>query len=126
MAETDNNVSQSMPGYKISQESVTAKDKLISKYAGEASGTSGYGDALLKLMRSNGIYRREDMNLYDNFYRFPRLDPFSVVTTTREYAFFVKPRLQLFSSQGVLMEHVSNNPFFTDLCARGYTRTLEQ
>lgn len=126
MAETDNDVSQNTIDSKISQETVASKDELISKYAGETSGSSGYGDSLLKLMRSNGIYRREDMNLYDNFYRFPRLDPFSVVTTTREYVFFVKPRLQLFSSQGVLMDHLSNNPFFKDLCARGYTRTLEQ
>ena len=80
----------------------------------------------LRFLRSNGIYRRSDMQLFNSFHRFPRLDPYNVVTTTREYIFFIKPDLHLYNASGSLNPEISNNPIFSDLQSRGYQFVMEQ
>ena len=79
-------------------------------------------DVYKKLLRANGIYSRKELNHFDTFYRFPRLDPYNYLGTTREYVFFTKPDLHIFSGmdKGRLNDEIANMPFFLDLMQRGY------
>jgi hypothetical protein len=87
------------------------------------------------IMRANGIYRRKDMKLYNTFYRYPRLDPYNMLPTSREYVFFTKPDLHIFRSMDVngekvthkeLQSQLEDNGLFKDLVERGYAITLSQ
>ena len=82
-------------------------------------------DLWIKTLWANGIYRRSDMSLFDAFHKFPRLDPYNAVNTTREYVFFVKPDLHIFDGDAsVLNPEISKMPFFYDLMDRGYNHTV--
>lgn len=80
-----------------------------------------------KMMRSNGIYERTDLEWFDTFYRFPRMDPYNTMGPLREYVFFVKPDLHIFqneSDRGTLNTEIATVPFFADLMRRGYGETV--
>lgn len=79
-----------------------------------------------KFLRANGIYQRKDMQLYESFHRFPRLDPFNVMPPAREYVFFTKPDLNIYKAKGVLNPQLEKIQMFKDLDRRGYRSTLEQ
>lgn len=108
---------------KISTEATTDRAELNKEWSSDVISTD---KELLKLLRANGIYRRSDMQLFTSFHRFPRLDPYNLVTTTREYIFFVKPDLHLYNASGSLNPELSGNPFFSDLQTRGYQYVMEQ
>lgn len=74
---------------------------------------------LLKTLRSNGIYQNTDMDYNDSFYRIPRNDPFNLVDGGKEYIFFTKPDLNLFSGT-TLTDEAKNIPFFRGLINLGY------
>lgn len=111
------------PGTEVSYEAQSERAALNAEWT---SSTITTDTDLLKVLRSNGIYRRSDMELFTAFHRFPRLDPYNMVTTTREYLFFVKPDLNIFKASGSLSDCISNIAFFSDLQSRGYQRVLEQ
>ena len=82
-------------------------------------------DLYKRALRANGLYTRSDMNWFNVFYRFPRIDPFNALGPTREYIFFTKPDLHIFNERdiGVLNTEIANMPFFQDLMRRGYGKT---
>ena len=43
---------------------------------------------LARFIRANGIYQRNDFDDFNTFYLFPRMDPYKMLGTTREYVFF--------------------------------------
>src|SRR5574344_2036906 len=79
-----------------------------------------------KLMRSNGIYSKGDLDWNNTFYRFPRNDPYNFLGPTKEYVFFTKPDLHIFSSNdtSVLNSELSKIPIFVDMMNRGYNKTV--
>lgn len=91
---------------------------------------------LLRLLHSNGIYRREDFDDFNTFYIFPRNDPYRMMGTTREYVFITKPDLHIFGTRQNPNDPVINsnmnelNPelqsivFFRDLVERNYGDTV--
>lgn len=83
-------------------------------------------DDYKKLIRSNGIYSRSDLDKFNVFYRFPRLDPYNMLGTTREYVFFTKPDLHIFNATDIytLNSELRNYPYFYDLMRRGYNTTV--
>lgn len=87
---------------------------------------SNESDAYKKFLRSNGIYSRSDLNQFNVFYRFPRIDPYTAITSTREYVFFTKPDLHIFNSGDIyaLNPELANVPFFYDLMRRGYNTSV--
>lgn len=71
-----------------------------------------------RLIRSNGIYDRYDMNWGDRFARIGVIDPYNALTNTKEYIFITKPDLCLMTDSGAVHEVLSNNPFFVDAINR--------
>lgn len=98
------------------------RDNLINEYEEDSRGNGG----IAKLLRANGIFRREDFDDYNRFYLFPRNDPYRMLGTTREYVFFTKPDLHIFNNGdvGTLNDDIVNDPFFKDLHDRGYNKTI--
>lgn len=83
-------------------------------------------DDYKKLIRSNGIYTRAELDKFNVFYRFGRLDPYNMLGSTREYVFFTKPDLHIFNSSDIytLNPELANIPYFYDLMRRGYNTTV--
>lgn len=71
-----------------------------------------------RLMRSNGIFDREQMMWYNRFARIGILDPYNALTNSKEYIFITKPDLCLMNGNGGVSSVLSKNPFFVDAIAR--------
>lgn len=68
-----------------------------------------------KPRKSAGLYFREELDFYNKFCRFGYIDPYNTVETTREYIFFTKPDLHIFSgnNENTLNPQISE-PMFKD------------
>lgn len=95
--------------------------------------TKKENEDLMRVLHANGIYRRSDFDDYNTFYRFPRMNPYTTLTTTREYIFFTKPDLFIFDNSGngvqdgyQLSSCVRNVPLFLWMKAHNYIDTLKQ
>ena len=97
-------------------------------FRGAMSKAMAEDSTLIKSLWSAGIYRRQDMSMLDAFHRFPRIDPYRMISTNREYAFFVKPNLHLFNGtdSATLNPELSTVPFFASLMSRGYGPLMAQ
>lgn len=69
-----------------------------------------------KLRRSAGLYNRKEDDWLNKFHRFGCIDPFVQLEGTREYVFFTKPDLHIFSdkSPAYLNPQISQIPFFIE------------
>lgn len=85
------------------------------------------GDDLKKLLNSNSIYDRKQLEIYDKFNRFGYLNPYTNITTTKEYLFFTKPDLHIFESgnSDKLNKELASYPIFDDAIKR-YKPVLTQ
>ncbi len=109
-------------------------------------------DPIIRTLWSNGIYRKNDYDDFNEFYLFPRKDPYKMLGTTREYIFITKPDLHIFGSpnnslqksglsfRSTTYENITKNKknedpsilnpeldgilFFSDLYKRGYKEVL--
>lgn len=52
-------------------------------------------EALSPVKRAHGIYDREDIDIFNERYRFGLFNPYQALSTTREYLFFTKPDLNI-------------------------------
>lgn len=91
----DNNYSNITVDYGHMQKPVTYPGRTIK---GSGSENMLYDSEIRALIQSAGIYNRDEIEWYDKFSRFGYLDPFSVLTNTREYVFITKPDLHIFAS----------------------------
>ena len=73
-------------------------------YSFMGNGNESTDREIRNLMRYHGLYRRKDMKLYNTFYRYPRLDPYNMLPTSREYVFFTKPDLHIFQYLDLLQQ----------------------
>lgn len=81
-----------------------------------------------KTLNSNHIYTRSEVreNKFNKFSRFGFFDLYETSSNTREYIFFTKPDLHLFSpSTTTLNDEISNIPFFIN-CASSYKPVMCQ
>lgn len=74
------------------------------------------------LMHYNGLYERNEINLFDKVYRFGLFNPYGAITQTKEFLFFTKPDLHIYQMNdntgiltGKLNSGLINNPFWEDL-----------
>lgn len=81
---------------------------------------------ILQTLNSNHIYNREQIEWYTKFSRFGFLDPYNTNTVSREYLFFTKMDLHLFTPRTqTLNPQIANIPFFTN-CYTHYRDTMNQ
>lgn len=120
--------------YKQSKVDINNKNKLSQSFS------SGYStdEEIMKLLRSHGLYRRADIDLYGSMFRFGCMDPYNIVNSTREYVFFTKPDLNIYSADknlnsgaadingGKVTVGLDKNPFFVYLHNHGYEQVLQQ
>lgn len=82
-----------------------------------------------KLLKSNGIYKRSDIDWLNKFNRFGCIDPYNTVLgPVREYVFFTRPDLHIFkdATPSILNPEIGNMAYFVDLMQRGYGPVLQQ
>ena len=97
----------------------------------------GLGDSVItsdlyKLaLHGSNFFAKDEINLYDNIYRFGLYNPYNAVTNLREYLFFTKPDLNIFARDdqtgsftinksgtlysNILSSGLRNLPFWKDL-----------
>lgn len=75
-----------------------------------------------EILNYNGIFSRDyiDKNLFEKFNRFGYLDPYNTLSSNREYLFFVKPDLHIFSggNSSNLNPELNRLSIFTDAMSR--------
>lgn len=81
---------------------------------------------LNKILKSNLVYNRQDLQWYSTFNRFGFLDPYNNLSQSKEYLFFTKPDCHIFTpGTNTLQPALQTNTFFLD-AARRYPHVLEQ
>ena len=71
------------------------------------------------VFQSANIYNRADIEWYTKFNRFGVLDPFNALTNTKEYLFFTKPDLHIYTpNTNTLNPQLADSPFFVELDKR--------
>lgn len=89
---------------------------------------SGTNDTVFdKLIKANGIHNSSKSGFYNKFARFSYLDPYNLLTTTKEYIFITKPDLHIFDDKTgtVLSDELKNIPIWKDAFDR-YRDVLKQ
>ena len=78
-------------------------------------------DSFYKTLRANGIFQKSDMDFNDQFYIFPRNDPYNYVDGAREYIFITKVDLPLLDGKdsGSIANQVLQIPYFRMLWSSG-------
>ena len=64
------------------------------------------------------IYNNNHLNTYHYFYRYGYIDLYNSVTSTKEYVFFTKPDLNIFSAPGTLNPELQSYPAFQEAVRR--------
>lgn len=71
---------------------------------------------------ANGLFKRNEINLFKNDYRFGIVNPYESLTTTKEYVFFTKPDLNIYpldNTTGIpddkLSEYLYNQSYWREL-----------
>ncbi len=62
--------------------------------------STGFKDDVKKLIQSNAIYDRYEMDWYNRFTRFGVIDPYNSLINAKEYIFITRPDLPLFTVGG--------------------------
>ena len=102
-----------------------------SKNVKELGDTITNSDLYRLALHGSNFFAKDEINLYDNIYRFGLYNPYGTVTNLREYLFFTKPDLNIFAREdltgaftindsgslrsNVLSDGLKNLPFWTDL-----------
>jgi len=75
---------------------------------------------LQKTVTNAGIYNKGYIENHTKFNKFKVLDPYNRVSTTKEYVFFTKPDLHIFSNgaSGVLNPELATSSIFQDALSR--------
>lgn len=79
------------------------------------------------IKRSNGIYQRDDIDIFNRRYRFGLFNPYETLSSTREFLFFTKPDLNIYAREnssgaltGTLNPALASIPYWDDLNIRYY------
>mgnify|MGYP006954111727 CR=1 FL=1 len=81
---------------------------------------------VLSTLNGNGYYQRSQIDRFNKFSRFGYFDPYNANTVTREYLFFTKPDLHLFTpNTQTLNPELTGNTFFTE-AYRNHRDTMNQ
>lgn len=76
---------------------------------------------------ANGLYKRNEIDYFNQRYRFGILNPYGVITTCREYLFFTKPDLNIYprnDSTGIpskeLSDYLQTQPYWLELASKHF------
>ena len=69
--------------------SPVSKEQVTTILGGDDSFFSG-------IYHANGLFKRNEIDYFNQRYRFGILNPYGVITTCREYLFFTKPDLNIY------------------------------
>lgn len=85
-----------------------------------ANHTDTSNSTLTKSIQSAGIFDRRTFDWFNKFNRFGYLDPYTSLQNTREYIFFTKPDLHIFSASNAytLNPELEDNAIFSDAMDR--------
>lgn len=93
----------------------------------ELSQPGALDDYLQGALHAAGIWRHEDIDIYNKRYRFGIINPYESIGSVREYLFFTKPDLNIYprnDDNGVpsskLAPYLQTQPLWTDLASRYY------
>jgi hypothetical protein len=74
------------------------------------------------IKRAHGLYQRKDIDIFGRRYRFGLFNPYDALSTTREFLFFTKPDLNIYSRNdttgaltGEMNEALTNIPYWREL-----------
>lgn len=82
--------------------------------------------AIDRILKSNLVYNRQDLQWYSSFNRFGFIDPYNNLSQSKEYLFFTKPDCHIFTPHtSELQPILKNNTFFIDMTNR-YPHVLQQ
>jgi len=71
---------------------------------------------LKRLLNANNLYAEKDIRLLDKFNRFGALDIYNKLDGSKEFVFFTKPDLNLYTNNGhILTTEASNNTIINDV-----------
>lgn len=93
-----------------------------SKITSEQILDNEYSGFFTPIFHANNLFARNELNLYDNTYRFGVMNPYGAVTKLREYLFFTKPDLHIFQTDDAnaytninkLNEGLADYPFWVE------------
>lgn len=87
----------------------------------------GFDDAFSGVYHSVGIYKRHEIDYFNQRYRFGILNPYGALTNCREYLFFTKPDLNIYprnNTNGVvtgdLAPFLQTQPYWLDLVSKHF------
>lgn len=81
---------------------------------------------VLRTLNANHIYNREQIQKYTKFSRFGYFDPYNINTINKEYLFFTKMDLHLFTPRTqTLNPELANRPFFQN-CYNTHINVMNQ
>lgn len=93
-------------------------NKNLEKTTGEKSGIISNTDMTFFNSISN-IYDRRNVSMYNRFNRFGFIDPYNSIKNTKEYLFFTKPDLHIYTpGTNTLNPQLSSYDFFNELHER--------
>lgn len=101
--------------------------------------TNSPGDTIINddlyttALHSVNLFKKDEIDLYNNIYRFGLFNPYGAVTNLKEYLFFTKPDLNIISRDdlgvvdpsGSLNPDLINLPFWKSLDQGGRRKTIE-
>lgn len=106
-------------------------DIIISRNAKELGNSVTDSDLYKLALHGSNFFAKDEIDLYNNIYRFGLYNPYGAVTNLREYLFFTKPDLNIFAREDLtgsftisksgnlisntLSDGLKNLPFWTDL-----------
>lgn len=91
-------------------------------------------DSLTGIYHANGIFRHDEIDIYNKRYRFGLINPYESIGTVREYLFFTKPDLNIYPRNDrngipdqMLAKYLRSQPFWTEMASRylGVLRCLQ-
>lgn len=95
--------------------------------SGELDTRSAFDDHFTGKLHASGIWRHDEIDIYNKRYRFGLVSPYDAIGGVREYLFFTKPDLNIYprdNDNGLpsneLDKYLRTQPLWTDLASRYY------
>ena len=111
------------PGYKAMDDGDFSTDALNADISTKEKFEieNATGDYFASILHSNGLFRRDEIDLFNNRYRFGIMDPYRQLSSAREYLFFTKPDLNIYprgaggQPSGQLAKYLQTQPEWLEL-----------
>lgn len=85
----------------------------------------GSDDMFTGIYHTNNLYKRHEIDYFNQRYRFGLFDPYGAITNCREYLFFTKPDLNIYPRDNItgipsreLAEYLQTQPYWLELASK--------